>query len=164
MTKVRSPVRFDEPCQIAANLLRLRAPTDIIYRERGSANTDNPGIPLTVCQSSSTRNLSRFVSIDSLFGSDPLLSYLISLSQDRRKEESRRDHASDISRFIVKIFPSRWHELIMEWRNMEGDRRDRTIFSSSFANEKLSIIVVIKSFAFCFFFFSLVYVRFAKRN
>lgn len=47
---------------------------------------------------------------------------------------------------------------------MEGDRRDRTIFSSSFANEKLSIIVVIKSFAFCFFFFSLVYVRFAKRN
>lgn len=158
MTKVRSPVRFDEPCQIAANLLRLRAPTDIIYRERASANTDNPAIPLTVCQSSSTRNLSRFVSIDSL------LSYLISLSQDRRKEESRRDRASDISRFIVKIFPLRWHELIMEWRNMEGDRRDRTIFSSSFANEKLSIIVVIKSFAFCFFFFSLVYVRFAKRN
>lgn len=158
MTKVRSPVRFDEPCQIAANLLRLRAPTDIIYRERASANTDNPAIPLTVCQSSSTRNLSRFVSIDSL------LSYLISLSQDRRKEESRRDRASDISRFIVKIFPSRWHELIMEWRNMEGDRRDRTIFSSFFANEKLSIIVVIKSFAFCFFFFSLVYVRFAKRN
>lgn len=158
MTKVRSPVRFDEPCQIAANLLRLRAPTDIIYRERASANTDNPAIPLTVCQSSSTRNLSRFVSIDSL------LSYLISLSQDRRKEESRRDRASDISRFIVEIFPSRWHELTMEWRNMEGDRRDRTIFSSFFANEKLSIIVVIKSFAFCFFFFSLVYVRFAKRN
>lgn len=158
MTKVRSPVRFDEPCQIAANLLRLRAPTDIIYRERASANTDNPAIPLTVCQSSSTRNLSRFVSIDSL------LSYLISLSQDRRKEESRRDRASDISRFIVEIFPSRWHELTMEWRNMEGDRRDRTIFSSFFANGKLSIIVVIKSFAFCFFFFSLVYVRFAKRN
>lgn len=108
MTKVRSPVRFDEPCQIAANLLRLRAPTDIIYRERASANTDNPAIPLTVCQSSSTRNLSRFVSIDSL------LSYLISLSQDRRKEESRRDRASDISRFIVEIFPSRWHELTME--------------------------------------------------
>lgn len=50
-----------------ANLLRLRAPTDIIYRERALANTDNPAaIPLTVCQSLSTRNLSSFVSIVSI--------------------------------------------------------------------------------------------------
>lgn len=84
-----------------ANLLRLRAPTDIIYRERALANTDNPAaIPLTVCQSLSTRNLSSFVSIVSI-DSDTfiLVNFFILI---RRKKSL----VTIVARyFIVEIFP-----------------------------------------------------------